>query len=953
MPEGETASSSRAAPSSARRGAEGRACCGRGSPPLARIGAGDALGGEASERALGIGIGVERELPPEPGGEAGQRDLAVAEAAGVADRESLGQLRQIEPAQERRGLLLLVVDRGNEHPLAAPRERGHEHPGLVVEHGTAAVDDRRGPLVAERLLEPAGAEEGVAHAEVRPHALVHADEHDRAPLAADRAGGRREHDGVGVSAAAKRVVDDGVAPPFGEEARERGAGFALDEPLRAVEEHDEGVEPPVQLGRADAAAQRDRLPRGGALGAAPGLEEHGVDRVAVGEPIAHPAQRVDEVAHGAGRARPGRAGERVEHLGADRVAAPAELGEDGVGEDVQAGALGVRLLGVGLRGRLRRVGRRVGAEPRRGLGKVGGPAHPAELERVDAVQRRGEDALQPAGVPQRVGLAAHGELAEVEDRADGRVVARGEGRRRRGRDARAVEGARELRQAGAGAGDHRQLAPRHPLDEVQAAQVAGGEIGLLARRRAVPHRRSGQRVVGGRGRQRARRPPVRALAAHPGASGRCGDQRPQLGAVAVHRRQQDAPGRGFAGPAPVRRELGAAAVEGAGREVGVAEGHDARAVAFERGEQAPTRFGELLGVVDDDELEVGEHPAGLALGDEPGRLGERGRRVERALVPLGEHVFVVTGEDRRARPERPVPLTGARRGLRAAGERREAIGPDAELGHRGEQRPQLVAEAAQPQRLRVEPGRPAGVAADARHGAPEVEGAVDDLGEDRILLRAGEQLRRRRPAPGAIGGDELHGHRGHRAPEGGAAGGVPDARVQPVAQGGGEAPVRRDGEDALGRRAGGDARGDELDERRRLAAAGRADHRQGVGARGLDDRPLTRVEFDGTLVFAHGITVTAASDTSSRQAPVYAGGDPHPTERRTVEIRIGILHSPRELTFETDASAAEIERLVVNGDGSPVVRFTDDKGRVVLVNRELMAYVEIGEETQRRVGFVA
>lgn len=70
-----------------------------------------------------------------------------------------------------------------------------------------------------------------------------------------------------------------------------------------------------------------------------------------------------------------------------------------------------------------------------------------------------------------------------------------------------------------------------------------------------------------------------------------------------------------------------------------------------------------------------------------------------------------------------------------------------------------------------------------------------------------------------------------------------------------------------------------------------------------------------------------------------------------MEIRIGILHSPRELTFETDATAAEIEERVA--DTGEVVRFTDDRGRVILVNRSVLAYVEIGEETQRRVGFVA
>lgn len=70
-----------------------------------------------------------------------------------------------------------------------------------------------------------------------------------------------------------------------------------------------------------------------------------------------------------------------------------------------------------------------------------------------------------------------------------------------------------------------------------------------------------------------------------------------------------------------------------------------------------------------------------------------------------------------------------------------------------------------------------------------------------------------------------------------------------------------------------------------------------------------------------------------------------------MELRIGILHSPRELTFETNATAAEVQDLLA-GDG-PMVRFVDDRERVYLVNREQIAFVEIGEETQRRVGFVA
>ena len=70
-----------------------------------------------------------------------------------------------------------------------------------------------------------------------------------------------------------------------------------------------------------------------------------------------------------------------------------------------------------------------------------------------------------------------------------------------------------------------------------------------------------------------------------------------------------------------------------------------------------------------------------------------------------------------------------------------------------------------------------------------------------------------------------------------------------------------------------------------------------------------------------------------------------------MELRIGILHSPRELSFETNASSAEVEQLVTGSDS--IIRFVDDRQRVYLVNREQIAYVEIGEEAARRVGFVA
>lgn len=74
-----------------------------------------------------------------------------------------------------------------------------------------------------------------------------------------------------------------------------------------------------------------------------------------------------------------------------------------------------------------------------------------------------------------------------------------------------------------------------------------------------------------------------------------------------------------------------------------------------------------------------------------------------------------------------------------------------------------------------------------------------------------------------------------------------------------------------------------------------------------------------------------------------------------MELRIGILHSPRELTFETNQSASDIESLVSTAlsEQAGVVRFTDERDRVILVNAAQIAFVEIGEETVRRVGFTA
>jgi hypothetical protein len=74
-----------------------------------------------------------------------------------------------------------------------------------------------------------------------------------------------------------------------------------------------------------------------------------------------------------------------------------------------------------------------------------------------------------------------------------------------------------------------------------------------------------------------------------------------------------------------------------------------------------------------------------------------------------------------------------------------------------------------------------------------------------------------------------------------------------------------------------------------------------------------------------------------------------------VEVRIGILHVNRELTLESAQSSDEVQQAITSaltGD-EPVLVLTDEKGRRLVVPADKLAYVEIGEESSRRVGFAS
>lgn len=75
-----------------------------------------------------------------------------------------------------------------------------------------------------------------------------------------------------------------------------------------------------------------------------------------------------------------------------------------------------------------------------------------------------------------------------------------------------------------------------------------------------------------------------------------------------------------------------------------------------------------------------------------------------------------------------------------------------------------------------------------------------------------------------------------------------------------------------------------------------------------------------------------------------------------MEVRIGIVQSPREISFETNEAAddlrAMLEAALAEGK-QPLVTFTDTKGKQYFVPTAAIAYVELGGDGGRKVGFIS
>ncbi len=76
-------------------------------------------------------------------------------------------------------------------------------------------------------------------------------------------------------------------------------------------------------------------------------------------------------------------------------------------------------------------------------------------------------------------------------------------------------------------------------------------------------------------------------------------------------------------------------------------------------------------------------------------------------------------------------------------------------------------------------------------------------------------------------------------------------------------------------------------------------------------------------------------------------------EGATVEVKIGITDSPRELVLSSTQTPDEVEELVTAAlrEGSGLLNLSDDRGRRFLIHTAKIAYVEIGVADARKVGF--
>ncbi len=71
-----------------------------------------------------------------------------------------------------------------------------------------------------------------------------------------------------------------------------------------------------------------------------------------------------------------------------------------------------------------------------------------------------------------------------------------------------------------------------------------------------------------------------------------------------------------------------------------------------------------------------------------------------------------------------------------------------------------------------------------------------------------------------------------------------------------------------------------------------------------------------------------------------------------MEIKIGVVDTPREITVESEEAADAVTKAVETAvEKGTLLSLTDSRGRTILVPAAKIAYVEIGPAASRKVGF--
>lgn len=73
-----------------------------------------------------------------------------------------------------------------------------------------------------------------------------------------------------------------------------------------------------------------------------------------------------------------------------------------------------------------------------------------------------------------------------------------------------------------------------------------------------------------------------------------------------------------------------------------------------------------------------------------------------------------------------------------------------------------------------------------------------------------------------------------------------------------------------------------------------------------------------------------------------------------MEVRIGVQHSPREVVLQVDTTADKLMASITKAwKAGDILTLEDVKGRRVMVSPDRLAFIELGPEEERRVGFGA